>query len=125
MDDSPAARRRAVAIAGHRGEAAVARAHLDDADPRVRATALGALSRCGELHADELRAATGDPDPAVRRRAAELGARHTEISLLELLTDPEPLVVEVRARDRGIASVPGDRDRSPSRRGRVVHERQR
>jgi hypothetical protein len=29
------------------------------------------------------------------------------------------------ARDRGLASVPGDRDRSPSRRWRVVHGRQR
>jgi HEAT repeat protein len=97
MDDSPAERRRAVAIAGHRGDVATARAHLADTDPRVRATALGALSRCDALASDDVRAAMRDPHPAVRRRAAELGARHIEVSLLALLEDPDPLVVEAAA----------------------------
>ena len=41
-----------------------------DADPAVRATALGALERLGVLDDDQLAAAFADPDAGVRRRAA-------------------------------------------------------
>src|SRR5690606_19215313 len=44
-------RRRAVALAGHTGDADLARAALDDPDPTVRATAIGALERLGFLTA--------------------------------------------------------------------------
>jgi HEAT repeat protein len=63
-------RRRAVA-AGHRGDHAEAASLLGDADPAVRAAALGALARLGALEAPVLRRALADPDPGVRRRGCE------------------------------------------------------
>jgi HEAT repeat protein len=93
-------RRRDVALAGHRGDAAEARRHLDDPDPHVRATALGALERAGSLTPDDLGPALADPDPGVRRRACEALARRPgdePPSLAPLLTDPDPGVVETAA----------------------------
>lgn len=65
------ARRRAALAAGHRGAAAAAAALIDDPDPAVRATALGAVVRASGLTPAVLRLAGADPDPAVRRRACE------------------------------------------------------
>jgi HEAT repeat protein len=89
--------RRAVTIAGHTGDVDVARSGLDDDDPAVRAAALGALERLGELGDDTLAAALGDPDLAVRRRAVELAAHHPDVDLVAALADPDPRVVEVAA----------------------------
>lgn len=94
------ARRAAVAEAGHRGDAGAARSALADADPAVRATALGALRRAGALGPAELAAALADPAPLVRRRAAEEVAALGDpgaVSLLGLLDDADPTVVEVAA----------------------------
>jgi HEAT repeat protein len=94
------ARRRAVAVAGHRGDAATARRHLADPDAGVRATALGALDRCGDLTADDLVAGLADADTAVRSRAAELAARwpgDAPPALVGLLADDDPAVVEAAA----------------------------
>jgi HEAT repeat protein len=89
--------RRAVALAGHTGDLATAEAGLRHDDPRVRATALGALTRLGALDVDRLRAACADPDPLVRRRAVELAARHPGLDLLGPLHDVDPDVVEMAA----------------------------
>jgi len=94
----PAVDRRAeVAEAGHRGDVATARAGWADPDPAVRATALGALRRAGALDAQVLEAAVVDPSPVVRRRAAEEVAVVGSVSLLGLLDDEDPTVVEVAA----------------------------
>lgn len=68
-------------------------------DPRIRIAALGALVRSG-TRADARRAwiaATGDPDPAARRRAAEhapaLGSAPIG-RLLALVADADDLVAE-------------------------------
>ena len=90
-------RRRAVALAGHQGDVGSAIDALSDPDPAVRATALGALERLGTLGRDTLEAALADPGPVVRRRAAELAARHRDVSLLVVLDDPDPGVVEAAA----------------------------
>ena len=92
-------RRRAVAIAGHRGDVETAAAHLDDQDPGVRATALGALARAGALTADHLRVALDDAEPDVRRRAVTLAAslEGPTPSLVPALDDPDDTVVEVAA----------------------------
>jgi HEAT repeat protein len=96
------ARRQAVALAGHQGDEAAARAGLGDDDPTVRATALGALARLGVLTDDDLNAALADNDPIVRRRVAEVapaavlpGSAHA--LLRTLLTDRDSTVVEVAA----------------------------
>lgn len=97
------ARRRAVAVAGHRGDGDVIRAHTGDPDSSVRATALGALHRAGLLDAADLRAGLADPHPAVRSRAVEIvaalggGDVAAEVALVPLLDDPDPVVVEVAA----------------------------
>jgi HEAT repeat protein len=86
-----------VALAGHVGDAAAARAGLDDPEAAVRATALGALARLQVLTFDDLCRAAVDPDGAVRARAAELavpyGSRALSL-LIATLSDREPRVAE-------------------------------
>lgn len=85
-------------LAGHRGDEATARSGLAHGDPRVRAVALGALARLGVLSAADLEAALADPDPSVRRRAAEeTGRAGADVSLLAALADADPGVVEMAA----------------------------
>lgn len=91
------ARRRAAAIAGHTGDIEAARRATTDPEPGVRATAYAALERLGALTDAQLTTALSDPDPTVRRRAAELAAHHPRIDLREVLDDPDPTVVEMAA----------------------------
>ncbi len=96
------ARRRAVALAGHAGDVAAARAGLLDGEGAVRATALGALARLGQLEPADVVAAAGDPEPAVRARAGELAAVAAGATAggaavdaaVALLDDPVAAVVE-------------------------------
>ncbi len=99
VDPDPERRpdRRAVAIAGHRGDLATARAGLVSGDAGTRATALGALERLGALDDVTLAVALDDADVAVRRRAAEIAAAHPNVDLLGALADPDSRVVEVVA----------------------------
>ncbi len=104
-----AERRRVVAAAGHAGDAAVARAGLADDDAAVRATAVGALARLGDLADDELDAALADPAPAVRRRALAVLATvpgDRGPSGLPLLEDPDPVVAETAAWAQGERQPP-------------------
>jgi HEAT repeat protein len=110
--EGPVARAAALAALGHRpplppGAAArLSRAAVDDPDARVRAAALGALSRAG-TPARAARAwadATLDRDAAVRRRAAELapglagrGAPVSPEQLVALLGDDDLTVLEAAA----------------------------
>ncbi|MFP3907845.1 MAG: HEAT repeat domain-containing protein, partial [Acidimicrobiales bacterium] len=107
MTEHPAApgdaatRRRRVVLAGHRGEAAVARDHLTDPDPGVRASAAAALARCGALTSADLERTLHDPDPDVRRRGVEIATTNEtgghEVDLVRLLDDGDDRVVEVAA----------------------------
>jgi len=92
-----ARRRRAIAIAGHTGDAALARDGLEDPDPGVRATALGALGRMGVLTPDELATCLVDSSPHVRRRAALVAATNPGGDLRALLADVDHLVAEAAA----------------------------
>jgi HEAT repeat protein len=89
--------RRRVAVAGHTGDIDTVLEGLAATDPAVRATALGALERLGRLDAARLSRALTDPDPTVRRRAAELAAHHPGVDLVPSLADEDPRVVEVAA----------------------------
>ena len=96
MSDA-AGRRRDAALAGHSGDAASARALLADADAKVRAAAVGALARLGELTASEAAAALADRDAAVRRRACAAAVAVPEVDLVPLLDDEDASVVEATA----------------------------
>lgn len=89
--------RRAVTIAGHTGDIAVAREGLTASDATVRAAAIGALERLGALTDDELIVALADPEVTVRRRVCEIAARHPDVDLVAALGDDDPRVVEVAA----------------------------
>jgi len=94
------ARRRAAALAGHRGDSSAARAYLDDPAPAVRATALGALARAGGLTPDDLARSLSDAAAAVRARAAELTATvpgDQPPALAPVLRDADRAVVEAAA----------------------------
>lgn len=90
-------RRRAVVMAGHRGDVESARVALTDEHPGVRASALTALERAGGLVLEDVEHALRDPDPAVRRRASTLAGRLPGLPLDVVLDDPDPTVVEVAA----------------------------
>jgi HEAT repeat protein len=100
-DGRAALRRRRVTMAGHRGDAALARQGLADPDPGVRVAALGALARLGELTAAHVEGALADGAPSVRRRGVEVAltarGRGTRSSLPRAVTgalgDPDALVV--------------------------------
>jgi len=88
------ARRRGAAVAGYRGDESAARLALADPAGDVRATALGALQRMGQLTVGDIEAAFGDPDAVVRRRACEISAVIPTPATIDALADPDPLVVE-------------------------------
>lgn len=98
-----------MAVAGHTGDAATARAALDDPVAAVRATALGALARLGVLTDGELRPALADPDTTVRRRAASEARHRPTVDLVPLLDDVDPLVVEAAAWALGERAAPDER----------------
>jgi len=89
---------RAAAVAGHVGDAALARALAGGPHAEVRAAALGALARLGDpAVGPAVVAGLGDEASTVRRRAAELAATVSSVpvaAVLAALGDPEPLVVE-------------------------------
>lgn len=100
MSDDAGARRRAAAVAGHTGDVDTARSLLTDPAGAVRATAIAALHRIGAMTTGELDGALQDADPGVRRRAVSLAAAipgDEPPSIVALLDDPDPVVVETAA----------------------------
>ena len=110
-------------LAGHQERTDTAVALSEDPDPSVRAAALGALARLGELGTDRLLRALTDPDPTVRRRACSIAGRIASEAarpppagaipevLTEALGDPDFSVAETAAWALGewgaaIAGVP-------------------
>jgi len=89
---------RAAAAAAHAGDGAAARALAGHADPGVRAAALGALARLDDTALGPMvEEALVDPEPSVRRRAAEVAAATDAVPLAALaaiLADDDALVVE-------------------------------
>jgi len=84
-------------VAGHDGDVVAARQLLADEDPRVRAAALGALTRLGALTEAEAAVALADPHAAVRRRACAAAIALPAVDLRPLLDDADPVVVEAAA----------------------------
>ena len=89
------ARRKRAARAGFSGATGDARAAIADPDGSVREAALRSLERLGELDEQTLAEGLADPAPRVRIAAIELAAPRTTPPLADLLTDPDPRVVEM------------------------------
>lgn len=112
-----AGRRRLAVAAGHAGDAAGrdhALALLHDDEPVVRAAALGALARMGDLDQKALRVAMADTDTGVRRRACEEAGRllgrgagdaAAKVSLLVDRLGDDPAVAEAAAWGLGEAGA--------------------
>lgn len=91
-----------VVVDGHLGDGGAARQALTDPDPAVRAAALGALARAGDLVVADVVGGLADDAAVVRRRAAAeataVGGRGSRSDLPDALrgalTDPDPLVTE-------------------------------
>jgi HEAT repeats len=88
-------------MAGHGGDATVARRGLADPSPVVRVAALGALARLERLTAADVEAALSDASPTVRRRAVDVALRakgsgsrsSLPRAVAGALGDTDPLVV--------------------------------
>lgn len=97
------ARRRAQAVlAGHSGDIGALRRFLADDNETVRASAYAALAAleaagAGVAMQSDGAAASTDPSPVVRRRAAEVAQRLPGVDLLVLLADDDHLVCEAAA----------------------------
>lgn len=63
----------------------------------MRSTALSGLERIGALDDEGVRRSLVDPEPTVRRRAAQLAANHPAIDLRERLGDDDTTVAEMAA----------------------------
>ncbi|MFM7756723.1 MAG: HEAT repeat domain-containing protein [Actinomycetota bacterium] len=90
-------RRLNVVLAGYRGDDDTVRDGLVDPDPLVRVVAHGAAQRRQSLNDGNLASLIDDPDHRVRRRVAELAARHPGLDLMPLLHDDDASVVEMAA----------------------------
>lgn len=100
--------RRQVAAAGHHGDVRLARAGLAHPDAAIRATALGALKRCGALTDSDIAFGLSDESAVVRRRACEVAVDVDAIALTSLLADADDSVVHAAAwalGERGAASL--------------------
>ena len=126
LDDAVVARRAAVVMAGHTGDATTAVGGLSDPAPSVRAAALGAAARTGELDDRRLATALADPDATVRRRAAELaatsGGAGSLPALVALLDDTDARVVEVAAFACGEHGAAGSDEVAPLARVATGHD---
>lgn len=90
-------RRAAVSLAGIAGKLATVRSALADEAPAVRAAAIQALQRAGELNDTDVEAAIADPDPLVRRCICELASKIGRADFARLLGDADATVVEAAA----------------------------
>lgn len=88
-------KRLAVIMAAYQNNLDPALAGLSDEDPRVRASSLTTLDKLDELGDTTLSVMLNDPSSQVRRRACEISASYPRVSLVAMLTDASPYVVEM------------------------------
>lgn len=101
-----------VVEAGYRGNVALVESAAVATEASLRCAGLSALLRLELLDGDRLAAFAIDPEPSVRRRAAELAPRlpdaaTMESALVEMLSD-EPQIAEVAAFALGEIGSAGD-----------------
>lgn len=96
MAQSPDPDRSDVVLAGTTADIAVLDRASASTDPVLRILSLGARQRAGVLVDDDLTRGFEDPDRDVRCRAIELAITRP-VPLIDLLSDPDDLVVETAA----------------------------
>lgn len=84
-------------LAGFSGDETSIRGALSSSDAKTRSSALRALERMGALTANDLESHVADENEHVRRRVAQLGARHASVALTVLLRDKDVYVAEMAA----------------------------
>lgn len=108
-----------VVVAGYRGTNDIVEAAATAAEAPLRCAAVGALLRLDLLDGARLDGFATDPDPQVRRRAAELAPRLSDAAITEprlvAMLDDEPEIAEIAAFALGeIGSTDGHQLGSPS-----------
>ena len=83
--------------AGFTGDAVLARAGLVHNEALIRASALRALHRMGQLNSDDLNACISDADADVRRTVVELSAQFLDVEIYHLVNDTDLFVAEMTA----------------------------
>lgn len=96
--------------AGFTGDVATARAGLTHPDADVRASALRATERLGDLRDQDLVTAIRDPDGEVRRTAVECAHHFPAVSIHLLLNDADVFVAEMTAWSLGERTEPTDEE---------------
>ena len=96
--------------AGFTGDVATARAGLAHPDADVRASALRAVERLGELLDHDLVTALRDNDVEVRRTAVECARHFSSVSIHHLLNDADVFVAEMTAWSLGERPEPTDEE---------------
>jgi HEAT repeat protein len=109
MASNPSIDRFAVIAAGFQSDASTALAALNHSDSSLRASALRALHRLGELRAEHIAHSLTDQSPEVRRTAVELSVGF-DISIYELLNDSDVFVAEMTAWSLGEHQHPSDEE---------------
>lgn len=96
--------------AGFTGDVSTARAGLTHPDADVRASALRAVERLGELSDHDLVTALRDNDVEVRRTAVECARHFPSVSIHHLLKDADVFVAEMTAWSLGERPEPTDEE---------------
>ena len=88
-------RRQQLVQLAREGDLSLAREFFSDGDPRVRASSIAVLSENDALDESLISLGLSDCHPLVRMSMARAAAQNSSISVLTLLSDEDPAVVEI------------------------------
>ena len=88
-------RRQQLVQLAREGDLSLAREFFSDDDPRVRASSIAVLSENDALDESLIALGLSDCHPLVRMSMARAAAQNSSISVLTLLSDEDPAVVEI------------------------------
>ena len=88
-------RRQQLVQLAREGDLSLAREFFSDDDPRVRASSIAVLSENDALDESIIALGLSDCHPLVRMSMARAAAQNSSISVLTLLSDEDPAVVEI------------------------------
>ena len=88
-------RRQQLVQLAREGDLSLAREFFSDDDPRVRASSIAVLSENDALDESIIALGLSDRHPLVRMSMARAAAQNSSISVLTLLSDEDPAVVEI------------------------------